>query len=173
MSEPFVGEIKLFPFAYAPQGWALCNGAVLPISSNQALYSLIGTRFGGDGKATFALPNFNGRVAVQAPNLISGGTGGAETVALTSGTIPPHLHVLNAVNVAATATNATGMMLAIAGESTTAPGPRPIYGTGAVNAQLADPTVDSVGTGAAHPNMQPFLVLNYCIATQGYYPTRP
>lgn len=172
MSDPFLGEIKLLPFAYAPQGWALCNGAILPISSNTALYSLLGTRFGGDGKTTFALPNFNGRVAVQAPNLTSGGKGGAEAVALTPATIPPHLHVLNAVNTAATATNATGMMLAVAGESPLYPGTRPIYGTGAVNAQLAPDTVDTVGAGAAHPNMQPYLVLNYCIATQGLYPTR-
>lgn len=172
MSDPFLGEIKLLPFAYAPQGWALCNGAILPIASNQALYSLIGTRFGGDGKTTFALPNFNGRVAVQAPNMTSGGVGGAETVALTPATIPPHLHVLNAVNTAATAPNATGMMLAIAGESTTHPGPRPIYGTGAVDAQLTAATVDTAGAGAAHPNMQPYLVLNYCIATRGLYPPR-
>ncbi|WP_066653864.1 MULTISPECIES: phage tail protein [Sphingomonas] len=172
MSDPFIGEIKLFPFAYAPQGWALCNGAVLPIQSYAALYSLLGTSFGGDGKTTFALPNFNGRVAVYAPNLTSGGIGGAETVALTPATIPPHQHVLNAVTVTATATNATNMMLATAGESTAAPGARPIYGTGAVDAFLAADTVDMVGAGAAHPNMQPYLVLNYCIATQGLYPSR-
>lgn len=172
MSDPFLGEIKLFPFAYAPQGWALCNGALLQINAYQALYSLIGTRFGGDGKATFALPNFNGRVAVQAPNLTSGGTGGAEAVALTPATIPPHLHVLNAVNAPATAVNAVGMMLAVAGESTAYPGTRPIYGTGPATSQLAADTVDNAGGSAAHPNMQPFLVLNYCIATTGTYPAR-
>lgn len=172
MSDPFLGEIKLFPFAYAPQGWALCNGAILPIQSYNALYSLLGARFGGDGKTTFALPNFNGRVAVQAPNLTSGGTGGAEAVVLTPATIPPHLHVLNGVNAPATAVNATGMMLAVAGESTAYPGTRPIYGTGPATAQLAADTVDNAGGGAAHPNMQPFLVLNYCIATTGLYPTR-
>lgn len=172
--DPYLGEIKLWPLTYAPQGWALCNGAILPISGNQALASLLGTYYGGDGKTTFALPDLRGRVPVSAGTTMKVGTkGGSETVTLTAQQAPPHSH---AVNVYANAGNkANGLYNHIAASVTsTAPtADVNLYAAADANTVALDPaTVSTVG-GAAHDNMQPWLALNYFICTDGIYPTRP
>jgi microcystin-dependent protein len=178
--EPYIGEIRCFSFGRIPRGWAVCNGQLLPISQNQALFSLIGTYYGGDGRSNFQLPNLNGRVPIHynasqqaLPNypIQIGNTLGAETVTLTFGNLPAHRHTLQASTAAATLVPATNNYLAIA--------PSPHFGYAAVptdQSQLAaldSSVVSSDGSGAAHTNMQPYLALNFCIATFGLYPPRP
>jgi microcystin-dependent protein len=178
--EPYIGEIRCFSFGRIPSGWTACNGQLLPINQNQALYSLIGTYYGGDGRTNFQLPNLNGRAPVHyntsqqgLPNYPTkvGDKLGSETVTLTSDNLPAHQHMLQASTAAATLVPATNNFLANV--------PSPHFGYVAAPAdqsQLAalDPSVvSSDGSGAAHTNMQPYLALNFCIATIGYYPPRP
>lgn len=181
MAEPYLGEIRLFSFDYAPRGWALCNGATLPIQQNQALYSLLGTTFGGDGKTNFCLPDLRGRVPmppgtnpVCGNKVANGKTGGDETVALTTAQLPAHTHqaLANGANADAAmpVTPAAGYMWAEADlpDSTLQNAYAP-----SSNAMM-DPTAVSIsGGGQAHDNMQPYLAVNYCIAITGYYPPRP
>lgn len=171
MSEPFIGEIRPFGFNFAPRGWAQCNGQLLPISQNTALFSILGTTYGGDGKSTFALPNLQGVVPMgngQGPGLSPralGQKGGSETVVLTSQQIPPHTHSANC--------NAgNGNQLAPAGNvwAQDAGGSREYGDTGP--SQMAAGAVGNVGGDQAHTNLQPYQVVNYCIALQGIYPPR-
>jgi microcystin-dependent protein len=182
MAEPFLGEIRLFSFNYAPRGWALCNGATLQIYQNQALYSLLLNTFGGDGRTTFCLPDLRGRVPVPPginpayPQFIVANADklGAETVTLTATQMPVHTHqaLANGANadVAVPVTPSKSYIWAEMDD------------TGSVlqNAYAAssnavmDPTAVSYsGGGQAHNNMQPYLAVNYCIAIAGYYPVRP
>jgi len=173
MSDPFLGEIKINAFNYPPHGWAYCSGQLMNISQNSALYSLLGTAFGGDGKTTFALPNLQGRTAVHPDsrvNLKQGNTGGAETVTLTTASIPNHTHGLQAMNAAATDPSPVGKMLS----QTQASGAIHMYHA----AGTAMTTMDSrsllpTGGSQPHANMQPYLALNFCIALVGIYPMRP
>ncbi len=174
--QPIVGEIKLWAIDYAPKGWALCNGALLPINQNQALYSLLGTKYGGDGVTTFALPDLRGRVPAgfgqSAPTM--GGQAGSETVTLTAQTAPQHIHFVKV-------TSGNGDMVGGLGNHIAAAVTRvdPITGVnlyaaaGGATVPLAPATVSSSGGNLAHDNMQPSLALNYCIATVGVYPSRP
>ena len=181
MSEPFVGEVRLLAFNWAPKGWALCNGAVLPVNQNQALYSLIGNFYPGTVQTgvTFALPDLRGRVPMGAQHFTSGFgvQGGAETVQLTVATTPPHTH--NAM-VTAAAPNAplpdNALFTSIqatpsSGVSYNAYATAPAQWPSAV--ALAGGTVQTVGAGQPHNNMQPFAVVNFAICLSGYYPTRP
>ena len=176
MSDPFVAEIRIFPFNFAPTGWAMCNGQILPISQNTALFSLLGTTYGGDGKSTFALPDIEGRAAMhqgQGPGLsdrLLGEVSGVETVTLLTAEMALHGHTLGG------SVNANGAALTpVANLWAQAPqgrGSLNIYheapATGAVNPNC----MPNVGGGSPHNNLQPFLTLNFCIALQGVFPPR-
>ena len=179
--EPYIGQLCIAAFNFAPPGWAVCNGALLNIAQNQALYALLGTNFGGDGKTTFALPDLRGRSPVGAsgfatspPTTVTpyrlGDKGGAETVALTANTTPMHAHTL----AASTNKGTVGVNGNIFAEQTL-----PSGGTANLYAPASTPTVilsnpvSTAGAGQGHDNMQPSLVLNYLIATTGTFPQRP
>jgi len=163
--EPYLGEIRLFAGIFAPVGWAACDGQVLPISQNEALYTLLGTRYGGDGVSTFALPDLRGRWAVGRRGANLGETGGAETVALTVPQLPVHSHAVHASAAAATGT-APGVWAAV-------PGPAYLPGDPGADAQtMAGDALAPAGTGAPHENLPPYLGMIHIIATAGLYPTR-
>lgn len=170
--DPFVAEIRIFPFNFAPRGWAMCNGQLLPLSQNTALFSLLGTSYGGDGRTTFALPNLQGSAPMQpgqGPGLSLhdlGETGGAQTVTLLESEIPAHSHGLsvqsNPGNVKLPSP-AVGLARA-AGEN--------VYGPTTNLVALAPQTLPPTGGSQPHNNMQPYLTLNFCIALQGVFPPR-
>jgi microcystin-dependent protein len=168
MSEPFIGEIRIVGFNFAPQGWALCNGQLLAISQNTALFSLLGTFYGGDGQSSFALPNLQSRVPVHQGTgtglspYVLGQVGGAESITLTAAQMPKHAHALNAVTTAHTSGLPTGHLLSGNGA----------YGNPPPNTQLDKSAVGGQGGSQAHENRPPFLVLNFIIALQGIYPAR-
>jgi len=174
MSEPFIAEIRIFASNFAPRGWAFCNGQLLPISQNTALFSLIGTTYGGDGRTTTGLPDLQGRAPMHpgtGPGLASrrlGQEGGVESVTLSEAQNPSHNHTINA-----------------AANPAEAPGPGPSGGNalgrsvgGAYYATSTNPvpfnsaTMQNTGGGQAHNNLQPFLAINFIIALQGVYPSR-
>jgi microcystin-dependent protein len=180
MTEPFIGEIQLYGFNFNPRGWAFCNGATLPISQNTALFSLIGTIYGGNGQTTFQLPNFAGRAANQqgqGPGLTPRSLGesfGANTVTLTANQIPQHSHgvVIYAQNNAANRASSpsAGNALSVA-SSTSATAFRP---GGPLNTTFPPNMIQpSQGGGQPHQNQQPYLGVNFCIALQGIYPSFP
>lgn len=175
MTEVFVGQIMMSGFAFAPRGFALCNGQTLPISQNQALFSLLLTRFGGNGQTTFCLPNLQGQTPVafgpsadgawQPTPYGLGATGGAESVTLTTDQIPAHKHQGQGRTVKADKRVAGNMLYADA--------TLPIYApTGENQVHLGPGSVAPVGGGAPHSNMQPYSVLSFSIALQGIYPSR-
>lgn len=170
MSEPFLGEIRTFGFNFAPLGWAFCAGQLLPISQNTALFSLLGTFYGGDGIQTFALPDLRGRVGInqgQGPGLSPydlGEVSGSETVTLTSAQMPGHTHAAVANGSPATSSHPDGAVPARTGSSQYAAAPD---GT-AMNAGMIGPA----GGSQPFSNIQPFLCLNFCIALQGIFPSR-
>lgn len=175
MTQPFIGEIQLFGFNFNPRGWAFANGATLPIAQNTALFSLIGTIYGGNGQTTFQLPNFAGRAGCQqgnGPGLSPrslGETFGVNTVTLTSNQIPQHNHGLTAY-VPAT----TGAPVANGGLSQPASTANRPFSAGAPNTTLApNMLAPSTGGGQPHQNQQPYLGVNFCIALQGIYPSFP
>ncbi len=173
--ENFVGEIRLFAGPFVPEGWSACDGRVLPIRDYEALFSLIGTLYGGDGATNFALPDLRGRVPVgvgKAPelqtNYAQGQTVGAETVALQAAHAPPHTHTMAASTATANDTTAGGYFaVPAAGAKAYAPlaGAQPV--------SLSQQAMTVAGASAPHQNMQPFLVVTYIIALTGIYPTRP
>ena len=173
MADPFVAEIRIFPFNFPPTGWAFCNGQLLPISQNTALFSLLGTTYGGDGKSTFALPNLQGSSAMhpgQGPGLSLhdlGETGGSETVTLLNSEIPSHMHVLHG-------TNTTGDNPTPGGNTLARPGSTTIYqqNSNANLVQMAPEALSAAGGSLPHNNFMPYLTLNFCIALQGIFPPR-
>ncbi|CAD6875576.1 phage tail protein [Methylomonas fluvii] len=167
--DPILGEIKLFAINIVPKGWAPCNGTLLPIAQNQALYSLLGTYYGGDGRNTFALPDLRGRVPVATVGEQPGASGGTEIVTLTAAQVPPHTHEINVSTAAGDQTNAIGHHIAAPANNNNLY----IAATGASTIALDPATVDTQGGNGNHNNMQPFLTLNYYIATAGVYPQRP
>jgi microcystin-dependent protein len=173
MSDPFVAEIRIFPFNFAPKGWAFCNGQLLPISQNTALFSLLGTTYGGDGKSTFALPNMQGNAPMfwgQGPGLSlydEGQQGGTETVMLLQTEMPAHAHQASGGSGSGPTSPANNTWGAGAGRT-----PPPTYADGSPNAIMAPMTVAISGGSFPHNNMQPYLTLNFCIALQGIYPPR-
>lgn len=173
MADPFVAEIRLFAGNFPPIGWATCDGQVLPISQNMALFSLLGTQYGGDGKNTFALPNLRQRAPLGVgrgqglSERFQGDTGGQATVALTAAQLPSHGHALQASGTPATTTSPNGNTLAMV-VSPTPPyiGPAPVHPMGAAVLSGAN------GGGQPHDNVQPYLELNFIIALQGIFPPR-
>jgi microcystin-dependent protein len=174
VADPFVAEIRIFPFTFAPKGWAFCNGQLLPISQNTALFALLGTVYGGDGKSTFALPDLEGSSAMhpgqgQGLSLRDlGQIGGADSVTLLQSEMPAHSHTANAVGVVSTTaapSNQTAIARSVNGSAFTA-------GGGALQ-QLAIEALPIAGGSLPHNNLQPYLTLNYCIALQGVFPARP
>lgn len=180
MAQPFLGQIALFPYTFAPKGWAFCAGQLLPISQNTALFSLLGTFYGGDGKATFALPDLQGRVPVgpgQGPGLSSytqGEEAGIENVSLLSSELPSHNHTLFATTDGGATATASGNQLATAqvGSIHTGFTKGNIYSSTAPNTSLAPTALSITGSGLPHNNLQPYLVLQYCVALQGVFPSR-
>jgi microcystin-dependent protein len=173
MADPFVAEIRIFPFNFAPKGWAFCDGQILPISQNTALFSLLGTTYGGDGKSTFALPNLQGSAPMhpgQGPGLSLhdlGETGGSETVTLLESEIPSHAHGLMAVSQPGDLADPTGRSVARASTG------NPFQTVTNVNmVQMAAQTLAPAGGDQPHNNMMPYLTLNFCIALQGVFPPR-
>ena len=176
MADPFVAEIRIFPFNFAPKGWAWCDGQLLPISQNTALFSLLGTTYGGDGKSTFALPNLQGRTPMhpgQGPGLSLhnlGETGGAQTVTLLESEIPAHSHSLSASTAAADEEGQKQPGFAVPGSQQNA---NQIYGSLAGNlVQMAPQALALAGGDQPHNNMQPYLTFYFCIALQGVFPPR-
>lgn len=170
--EPYVGQIQAFGFNFAPRNWAFCNGQLLPITQNTALFSLLGTTYGGDGRTTFGLPDLRGRSAVgqgHGPGLAQfmlGQFSGSETVSLQLANMPAHNHAVTATDSDATSDEASaGARLGTAGASIYASG-----GTGTV--QLAPDSTSQVGSNVPANNRDPYLALNYCIALYGVYPPR-
>jgi microcystin-dependent protein len=168
MSEPFLGEVKIVSFNFPPKGWALCNGQLLPINQNQALFSLLGTIYGGDGRVTFALPNLQSRTPVHAGDgHVLGELGGETAVALGAAQMPVHSHAANSLDFATTTTPAGNALGARAGRFGAA-----IYAPAANLVPLDARSVDATGGGQPHDNMQPYLVLNFVIALQGIFPSQ-
>jgi microcystin-dependent protein len=173
MSDPFIGEIRLFGFNFAPQGWAQCNGQLLQISQNTALFSILGVTYGGDGRTTFALPNLQGRSALsagQGPGLSSrvlGQSGGEAAVTLTSGEIPQHTHTAVAsTNLGDQASPANTLWATGAGGRG-----QNFYASGA-DVAMSSQAIGAAGGGQPHNNLPPYLALNFCIALQGVFPPR-
>ncbi|HWA83496.1 MAG TPA: tail fiber protein [Fimbriimonadaceae bacterium] len=172
MADPYIGEVKLVPYNFAPRGWAFCAGQILPISQNTALFSLIGTYYGGDGRSTFALPDLRGRVAVhsgQGPGLSPytiGQAGGVEGVSLNTPQLPPHGHPVAVSSSLGNHADPAGEHLA-----TSPMGLGFVYGV-SPNAAMADPTTVTGGS-QPHENRQPNLALNYIIALEGVFPPHP
>jgi microcystin-dependent protein len=164
MAEPFLGEIRLFTFDYAPRGWALCDGSLLQINQNQALFSLLGTAYGGDGIRTFALPDLRGRTPVHVGNnVVRGEKNGEENHTLAMVEMPMHTHKAMGSSEAANSKAAVGQVWASSEKKP--------YGTPA-NKGNSVQALTSSGTSQSHQNMQPFTVVNYCIALMGTWPPR-
>ncbi|UVO55771.1 phage tail protein [Sphingomonas sp. SUN039] len=179
MSSPFVAEIRLMGFNFAPRGWAQCNGQLLPISQNTALFSLLGTTYGGNGTSTFGLPNLQGNLAGgpgQGPGLSQrfiGEQDGSATVTLLSTEIPSHTHNLQAKNSTASSPTAAGNALAKGAYPNGATnGSIALYQTAAPDVQMNAQAVQLQGGNQPHNNLMPYLTLNYCIALQGVFPPR-
>jgi microcystin-dependent protein len=175
--EPFIGQICLFGFNFAPRGWAQCNGQLLPISQNTALFSLLGTMYGGNGTTTFGLPDLRGRLPMHvSPAHPQGETGGAEQVTLTTPQLPPHTHPLTATasqpcaSSAGTADSPAGNIPA--GSATDENYAAPAAANGAMAPLPINATAGIVGNGQPVPILPPFQVMNFCIALEGIFPPR-
>jgi microcystin-dependent protein len=169
MSEPFIGEVRPMSFGFAPKGWALCNGQLLTINQNQALFSLLGTTYGGDGRTNFALPNLQGNAPVHVGGgLTQGQRGGEVSHTLTVAEVPPHSHAVPASTTLAPDANTdpTNSVVATTNANVYAPFTQP--NAVAMNASV----IATAGGGTAHENRQPYLAVNFCIALQGIFPSR-
>lgn len=168
MSTPFIGEIRIFAGNFAPSGWALCHGQLLPIAENDTLFALIGTTYGGNGETSFGLPDMRGRIPVHqgaGPGLsprVLGQRGGSERVTLGLAQIPAHSHTLVASSVPSRSTAGSNGLLA--------PATVPIYGTGTPTTAMAPQALASAGGGQPHENMAPYLAINFIIALFGIFP---
>jgi microcystin-dependent protein len=165
MSEPFLSEIKIVSFNFPPKGWALCNGQLLPINQNQALFALLGTTYGGNGQTNFALPNLRGRVPIHFGNGHTlGEAAGSSSVTISQQTMPQHLHFLQASSTAANQlTPGSGVLANVQAK---------IYNDPTALTTLSPASVSSVGGSQPHNNMMPYLVLNFIIALQGIFPSQ-
>ena len=164
MGTPFLGEIKIVSFGFAPRSWALCNGQLLPIAQNQALFSILGTTYGGNGQTNFALPDLRGRAPLHRGQNVEGQKAGEEAHTLIINEMPAHTHFVQAMPTAGTTLLPSGNVLANrASEPYAAPNNL---------VPMHDGTTSNVGGSQPHNNMQPYLVLNFCIALQGIFPSR-
>jgi len=164
MAEPFLSEIRIMSFSFAPKGWALCNGQLLPINQNQALFSLLGTTYGGDGRVNFALPDLRARVPIHmGAGHTLGERGGEQAVTLSISQLPTHTHVLNGSSANGTLNSPVGAFLASFNNG---------YSSPTALTTINPASVTNVGGSQAHLNMQPFLTLNLCIALQGIFPSQ-
>ena len=169
MSDQFVAEIRIFPFNFPPTGWAFCNGQLMPISQNTALFSLLGTTYGGDGKSTFALPDLQGNAPMQPGQGQGlslrdlGETSGTESVTLLASEMPAHNHVMNTTNDDGNNSQPGGRFFGRG---------QPLYAAPANMGQMAPQSLAPAGGGLPHNNLQPYLTLNFCIALQGVFPPR-
>jgi microcystin-dependent protein len=170
MSEPFLAEVRIVGFNFAPRGWAFCDGQILPINQNQSLYSLLGTTYGGDGRTTFALPDIRGRTPIHVGRSDGGGEhregqkSGEETHTLSVNEMPQHKHPTFGSSSNGNTNQITGHVLAGT--------PSQIYAEPINLVSMRNGTSTNVGGSQAHENMQPYLALNYCIALQGLFPSR-
>lgn len=163
MAEPFLSEIRIMSFVFAPKGWALCNGQLLPINQNQALFSLLGTTFGGDGRVNFALPDLRGRTPIHVGSSHTlGERGGEQAHTLSIAELPTHTHVANATTANADSNDPSARFLASSNN---------VYHSPTTLTSINAGTVTNVGGSQAHLNMQPFLTLSFCIALQGIFPS--
>lgn len=176
MSEPFLGQIQIFGFDYPPVNWALCQGQILPLSQNTALFSLLGTHYGGNGQSTFGLPDFRGNAACavgNGPGLTPRQIGeqfGSEAVSLLSNEMPAHSHGFNLVNQVAAKRHG----VPADGDALSAPGTyKPFVGNTTGSGNFSPQMITPAGGSMPHPNMQPYLAMNFCIALQGAFPQRP
>jgi microcystin-dependent protein len=173
MSNQYVGEIRAFSFNFAPTGWALCNGQLLPINQNQALFSLLGTQFGGNGTTNFQLPNLQGSVAISmGSSFVVGQRLGEATHTLIQGEMPTHTHAMNAFTSPANPTNVPSSSVILASATTDQTNNPAVlaYGAGTPNAPMAP--LGAAGGSQPHENRMPYLVMNYCIALVGIFPSR-
>jgi microcystin-dependent protein len=170
MASPFLSEIRLFSFNFPPKGWAFCNGQFLPINQNQALFSLLGTTFGGNGQTTFALPNYRGRIPMHPGNGHNlGEQGGQEIAVLNVNHLPTHTHLVRGVGHGSVASNVNNPE----GNSFSNSKPANLYQNYSSNmATLSGGTIAGVGGNQPHTNMQPYLAINFCIALQGIFPSQ-
>ena len=167
MSQPFIGQLMLASFNFAPRNWALCNGQLQAINSNQALFSLLGTTYGGDGQRTFGLPNLQGRTPVgQGNGIVLGQTAGQETHTLTQSEVPQHFHQLTGSGASANSGNPGGGIFSTTSGNTTP------YASASSLVALNAQSIPNFGSSQAHENRQPYLVMNWCIALQGIFPSR-
>jgi microcystin-dependent protein len=165
MAQPYVGEIRMFAGNFAPAGWMLCDGSIVPISENEVLFQLIGTTYGGDGQSTFALPDLRGRLPLhQGGGFALAETGGAEAITLTVTQIPAHTHTALATNDAGTQSNPSGL---VPGRVTG----NDIYGADSPFVNMAPTTISPVGGSQPHTNFQPYLCINFIISLFGIFPT--
>ena len=175
--DPFVAEIRIFPFNFPPKGWAFCDGQLLPLSQNTALFSLLGTTYGGDGKSTFALPDLQGSVPMhpeQGPGLSLhdfGEVGGVEAVTLLESEMPSHAHSVG--RALADVGNSVTPVNSVWAQSGAGRGGAALYKDGAPTGQVNINSLGFAGGSLPHKNMQPYLTLNFCIALQGIFPARP
>jgi microcystin-dependent protein len=179
MADPFLAEIRMFPFSFAPRNWALCNGQLLPLSQNTALFSLLGTIYGGDGKSTFALPDMQGRAPMfwgQGQGLslrVQGELSGVESITLLTSEMPAHAHSAQATTAAANTNQPSAAALArgqFSFQGTT--GAVPMYFTGAPDSLMAPQALSPTGGSLPHNNMQPYLTVNFNICLAGVFPSR-
>jgi len=179
----YIGQVFLFAGNFAPRGWAFCNGQLLAISTNQALFAILGTTYGGNGIQTFALPDLRGRTLVsvgQGPgrsNYVLGQAGGSETVSLLSTQLPQHLHVTTVQTATVNVSQAAADVTTPAGAVPTQYDTAPLYaanpdGSSTLGGVTATPTIGAVGSGSPVPTLMPYLTLNYCICIQGLFPSR-
>lgn len=174
MSEPFLAEVRIVGFNFAPRGWAFCDGQILPINQNQSLYSLLGTTYGGDGRTSFALPDMRGRAPMHVGSSdgathLEGQKSGEETHTLSAAEMPQHDHAMKATNATANSPDPSGRFPAQVPATLDF-----IYSTAGenLNVNLNSSTVANVGGGQAHNNMMPYLAINFCIALRGLFPSR-
>jgi len=165
MSTPFLAEIKIISWNFPPKGWAFCNGQLLPINQNQALFSLLGTTYGGDGRVNFALPDYRGRIPIhQGSGFVLGQKGGQEIHTVTQSEMPAHIHLLQANKLASDSNALSGDLLGLTSGG--------IYGNPTNLTAILPATITNVGGSQPHENRQPYLVLNFIIALQGIFPSQ-
>jgi microcystin-dependent protein len=171
--EEFIGAIGLFAFGLVPKGWMECDGRLLAVTQYQALFSLLGVQYGGDGKTTFGIPDLRGRAIVGAsPAYLAGTKGGVESATLATGQMPTHYHSVAVSTVVGNSITADGAVIAASATTANLPTPPAIYAPTGTLVEMGSSSIGTTGGNVPHNNMQPFQVLNYCICVVGHFPSR-